>query len=118
MASRAILVIHFKEPDIDVEIVDNESSKGQLKLVFVLDVIGTHGDRNVAELKDSLRSTFGPINYVTRGHVRFTTQDWSAQLDRQLHVVLSHLAWNYVSMLSFDQVLYLDEGQWRVEHCL
>ena len=54
MASRTILIINFENPGIDVEVVDDQASECQFELILIGDVIGAHGNRNVADLEDSL----------------------------------------------------------------
>ena len=56
MTSRSKLVIYLEQPDIHVEIVNDQARERNLKLFPVLDVVGAHWDWNVAKLEDALRS--------------------------------------------------------------
>ena len=109
MASRTILIINFENPGIDVEVVDDQASECQFELILIGDVIGAHGNRNVADLEDSLSTRLSCVDNIACCQIWFTAHNRRAQLNRQLYVKRTNLAWHDVRLLPLDQLLYLDQ---------
>jgi len=118
MTSGTELIIHLKDPHVDVEISDNQLRKSQLKFCPVLNVISTHWDRNITELENTLGTTLGRVDDITCCLVGFTTHNRNTKLDWQLDVIFSNFAWYYICLLAVDKVLNLTQGFWWVKHSL
>ena len=102
VTSRTKLIIHLEDPNVHVKVLDDESCQSQLKFKPVLDVIGTHRDRDVAELENALSTALSRVDDVTSRSVWFSTHDWDAKLDRQLDVILSYFPRYDISLLAVN----------------
>merc|ERR1719469_427302 len=118
MASRSELVINLKDPYIDVEIIDNQSSKSNLELVSILDIVGRHRDRNVTELENSLCTALGRVDDILGCLIWLTTHDRNAELNTEFDLIIADFTWNDICLLAFDKITDLLEGLRRVKHSL
>ena len=80
MASGPKLVIHLKDPNVNVQIINDQFCQGQLEFTPILDVICAHWNRDIAKLKDALSATLCRIYYITCSLVWLSAHDWNAEL--------------------------------------
>ena len=110
MASRPELVVNLEDPHVHVKVVDYESGQRQLEFSAVLNVVGTHGDRDIADLEDSLGTTLCRVDDIASCGVWLSTEDGYAKLNRQLDIILSDFSGDDVSRLAVDEILDLAQS--------
>lgn len=115
MAARAELVVYLEEPQIHIQIVDDKASERSLKLRLVIDVVGGHGNWNVALLENTLSTRLRAKD----GHfLGLTAQYGQAQRDGELDVVVADFSRHYVRLPPLYQILQLPESLGTVEEGL
>ena len=80
VASGRKLVIHLKDPNVHIEVVNNQLCQSQLELMPILDVVRAHWNRDIAQLEDTLGATLCRVDYIPSSLVWFSAHDWNTEL--------------------------------------
>jgi len=62
MTPAIILIIHFKDPYVNVKVISYQSGQSSLELLLLVDIISRDRDRDITVLENTLGSTFGTVN--------------------------------------------------------
>lgn len=104
MASAVEFIVYFENPSLDVEILGDQVSERlyQLTLFKNIDTANRRGD--ISQLEHLLCSRLGRIQ-VLLGWIPAQNRD--CQPNRQLYIVVAYCSWDYVRLLSLNQIFDL-----------